>query len=76
MQTDFKIKYDGQILYKNGNIKILDYGCTEIILDEDSKKDIESVILPNSVTCIQENAFANCTQINSIFFIFTHSQIH
>ena len=65
-ETDFKIKYDGQILYTNGNIKILEYGCTEIISDEDSKKDIESVILPNSVTRIQENAFAFCKSLKKV----------
>lgn len=64
--TARKIKYDGQIVYSNGNIKILEYGCEKIISDDDSRKNIVSIVLPNSVTAINKNEFSSCSSLRSI----------
>jgi hypothetical protein len=60
------VKYDGQIVYTSGDVKILEYGCKKIISADDQRKNIVSVTLPNSITSIEANAFDSCSSLRNV----------
>ena len=58
---------DGEIVYTDGRVEDLKYGISKIKDEAYHRKyDIESVILPDSITIIGAGAFQTCKKLESI----------
>lgn len=62
------INKDGEIIYTDGNVEIFDAGTTQITEKRYyESKNIESIVLPESVTTIAQNAFSYCKNLKNVF---------
>ena len=59
---------DGVAVYADGSKKIIPYGKEEILPEEFlGDKELVSLMLPNSVKAIGENAFCNCSSLEEVY---------
>lgn len=66
-ETKNKPRIKGKITYTDGREEILEYGITEIENQAYyGRNDIASIVLPNSVEIIGNNAFCDCENLESV----------